>query len=239
MNYLTQCDDYRAGVKRGAGDWIGDILNTPFALFDVGKELIFGDLTVDKLLEAGLDGLVEDYEYVWDNKAAFSPFKKVCDQDVNELGYHMGKILLDVASAIVGGKLVSSLSKTKTGQKIISKVKGMSKIWTSADKYVGETATAIDAQIPGKVVNVNKITYRPDGTILTDFYIELDNTVIQVKAGTAKGLTSQITKTATGTSKEVIGYAPDLNPSSALVKNASKQGIKVFTSLDDLLNYLK
>ena len=140
MNYLTQCDDYRAGVKRGAGDWIGDILNTPFALFDVGKELIFGDLTVDKLLEAGLDGLVEDYEYVWDNKAAFSPFKKVCDQDVNELGYHMGKILLDVASAIVGGKLVSSLSKTKTGQKIISKVKGTSKAVTV--KY-GDEAVSI------------------------------------------------------------------------------------------------
>jgi len=35
----------------------------------------------------------------------------------------------------------------------------------------------------------------------------LDNTIIQVKAGTAKGLTSQITKTAAGTTKEVIGFA--------------------------------
>jgi N-acetylglucosamine-6-phosphate deacetylase len=66
----------------------------------------------------------------------------------------------------------------------------------------------------------------------------LDNIIIQVKAGTAKGLTSQITKTAAGTTKEVIGFAPELNPSSALVKNASKQGIKVFTSLEDLLEYL-
>jgi len=133
-----------------------------------------------------------------------------------------------IEGAIVGGALGS-----------IIKLEGTSKAWTSADKYVGETANAIEAKFPGKVADVNKISYRPDGTILTDFDIELDNTVIQVKAGTAKGLTSQITKTATGTSKEVIGYTPDLNPSSALVKNASKQGIKVFTSLDDLLNYLK
>jgi RHS repeat-associated protein len=110
--------------------------------------------------------------------------------------------------------------------------------FTSPDKYVGETANAIEAKYPGKVVDVNKITHRSDGTILTDFDIELNNIVIQVKAGTAKGLTSQITKTTTGTAKEVIGYAPDLSPSSALVKNANKQGIKVFTSLDDLLNYL-
>ena len=115
---------------------------------------------------------------------------------------------------------------------------GASKTWTSPDKYVGETANAIEARCPGKVVDVNKIVYRPDGTILTDFDIELDNIIIQVKAGTAKGLTSQITKTAAGTTKEVIGFAPELNPSSALVKNASKQGIKVFTSLEDLLEYL-
>ena len=118
-------------------------------------------------------------------------------------------------------------------------VKGTSKTWTSPDKYVGETANAIEARCPGKVVDVNKIVYSPDGTILTDFDIELDNIIIQVKAGTAKGLTSQITKTAAGTTKEVIGFAPELNPSSALVKNASKQGIKVFTSLEDLLEYLK
>jgi RHS repeat-associated protein len=111
--------------------------------------------------------------------------------------------------------------------------------WISSDKYVGQTANAIDAKYPGKVVDVNKIRYRPDGTRLTDFDIELDNVVIQVKSGSAKGLTRQIKMTVTGTSKEVIGYAPDLNPSSALVKDCKKQGIKVFTSLDNLLNYLK
>jgi RHS repeat-associated protein len=113
------------------------------------------------------------------------------------------------------------------------------KTWTSPDKYVGETANAIEAQYQGKVVNVNKPVYRSDGTLLTDFDIELDNIVIQVKSGGANRLTTQILRTAGGTTKEVIGFAPDLNPSSALVKNASKQGINVFTSLEDLLEYLK
>jgi hypothetical protein len=150
--------------------------------------------------------------------------------------------LYGMASSATGKTGLEALKgfnwKSRKGAVIIPGPKGTPKTWTSADKYVGETANAIEAKYPGKVVDINKITHRPDGTILTDFDIELNNTVIQVKAGTAKGLTSQITKTATGTAKEVIGYAPNLNPSSALVKNANKQGIKVFTSLDDLLNYL-
>jgi len=55
--------------------------------------------------------------------------------------------------------------------------------------------------------------HRTEGTILTDFDIELDNIVIQVKSGSGKGLTSQMIETATGTQKLVIRYTPDLNPS--------------------------
>ena len=158
-----------------------------------------------------------------------------------EYNKEISEIIVYGNVGMLGGAALGAVGKLVSP--IVGKIgslfgRGTGKTWTSADKYVGETANAIEAKYPGKVADVNKIAYRPDGTILTDFDILLDNTVIQVKAGTAKGLTSQITKTATGTSKEVIGYAPDLNPSSALVKNASKQGIKVFTSLEDLLNYL-
>lgn len=38
---------------------------------------------------------------------------------------------------------------------------------------------------------LNKVVYRPAGSILTDLDIELDNIVIQVKAGGGKGLTKQ------------------------------------------------
>jgi hypothetical protein len=113
-----------------------------------------------------------------------------------------------------------------------------SRTFTSTDKYVGETANAIEEHFPNRVVDVNLKMYRPDGSTLTDADIVLDNTIIQVKSGSGKGLTSQMIETSTGTSKTVIGYTPDLNPSSALVKGAEKAGYKVFTSWEDLLSYL-
>ena len=117
-------------------------------------------------------------------------------------------------------------------------VEGAGRTFTSADKYVGETANAIEAKYPGKVVDVNKIVKDSIGRILTDYDIELDNFIIQVKSGTAKGLTTQIQNTAASTGKTVIGYTPDLNPSSAVVKGVQKAGYNVFTTLKDLLNFL-
>jgi len=46
-------------------------------------------------------------------------------------------------------------------------------------------------------------------------------------------------ETATGTTKIVIGYAPDLNPSPALVKGAKNAGYEVFTTLDDLMRFIE
>jgi hypothetical protein len=111
--------------------------------------------------------------------------------------------------------------------------------YQSPDKCVGETANAIEAEFPGRVEAINRPVYRSDGSILTDLDIELDTTVIQVKTGTGKGLTSQMARTATGTSKTVIGYTPDLNPSSALVTGAKAAGYDVLTSLGDLLDFLR
>lgn len=42
-------------------------------------------------------------------------------------------------------------------------------------------ATQIEQRLPGRVASVNKVVYRPDGSILTDLDIELDNIVIQEK----------------------------------------------------------
>jgi RHS repeat-associated protein len=111
-----------------------------------------------------------------------------------------------------------------------------SRTFTSPDKYVGETANAIEAKYPGKVVGVNKVVKDSSGRILTDYDIELDNVIIQVKSGTAKGLTTQLGNTANTTDKTVIGYTPDLKPSSSVVKGGQKAGFDVYTNLDDLLN---
>lgn len=120
--------------------------------------------------------------------------------------------------------------------------------FTSPDKHVGEAATAIDAKFPGRVESVNKKAYRPDGSELTDFDIALkDNMVIQVKKDGARGLEGQIQRTSRdldsfGMNQEVIGYAPDLDltvkADRIRVANAEKQGIKIFTTEEDLLRYL-
>ncbi|OKP99460.1 hypothetical protein A3849_04430 [Paenibacillus sp. P46E] len=110
--------------------------------------------------------------------------------------------------------------------------------FTSTDKYVGETANAIEARYPGKVVDVNKKVYRPDGTPLTDYDIELDNAIIQVKQGGGKGATRQAINTATSTSKEVVVYLPDQSPNSAIVKGLQKEGFRVYTNQEELINYV-
>ena len=61
--------------------------------------------------------------------------------------------------------------------------------WTKkrVDKFVGETANAIDAKFPGKVVDVNVNVLKPSGKELAgEFDILLDDAVIQVKSGIIK-----------------------------------------------------
>ena len=77
-----------------------------------------------------------------------------------------------------------------------------------------------------------------DGRIITDLDIELDDIVIQVKSGSAKGLTSQMIRTAEATRKKVISYTPDISQASAVLRNARQNGYKTFTSIDDILEYL-
>ncbi|MDB2002839.1 hypothetical protein PM006_21775 [[Clostridium] symbiosum] len=109
--------------------------------------------------------------------------------------------------------------------------------WSSKDPLVGDVANAIDDTIPGKVSDVNRVIRDSDGRIITDLDIELDNAVIQVKSGGGKGLTTQLINTANATGKEAIGYVPDAKPS--IIKGAEANGFKVFTNLNELINYLK
>jgi len=112
------------------------------------------------------------------------------------------------------------------------------RVFTSDDPQVGETATAIDARFPGRVTDVNRIIFRPDGSRLTDFDIEMDTVVIQVKTRTAKRLLAQLRETATGTDRIVVGFAPDRHDNSAVVRGARAAGFHVFTTLEDLLDFL-
>ena len=123
MNYFTQTDDFLKGIVSGVGAWIKDIIQSPKALITIVKQLISGELSVNKLIKAGLEGMVEDVVYIAKHKSVFNPFKKVSNSEVKEIGKHTGKLIADVASAVIAGKLVSSFSKSKVGQKIIKKLK--------------------------------------------------------------------------------------------------------------------
>lgn len=118
-----------------------------------------------------------------------------------------------------------------------SSVPSTGRTFTSKDPLVGNLATNIDATHPGKVVAVNKIVKDPTtGKTITDFDIETDNAVIQVKSGGGKGLATQMKNTSTATSKEVIAYGPKLKPS--VIKSVEAAGYKVFTTEKKLINYL-
>lgn len=94
------------------------------AIYQLGKTIISGDLSISKLAKAGLHGLIDDFVYLQKNaNVPFKLFKTYSNKKVYRYGYHLGRATLDIASAIVGGKLATTFSKTKLGRKIVSKVK--------------------------------------------------------------------------------------------------------------------
>ncbi|MFT4624396.1 MAG: YD repeat-containing protein [Myxococcota bacterium] len=109
--------------------------------------------------------------------------------------------------------------------------------FSSSDPLVGDLANAIEDAYPGHVKGVNVPSTRADGSMATDFDIELDNAVIQVKSGGGKGLQGQISRTEGVTDKPVIGYGPDLKGS--VVKGAQGKGQLVTTSQDELIEVVK
>ncbi len=134
-------------------------------------------------------------------------------------------------------KEISGLFSGTSGSAGGSSISPTGRTFTSKDPLVGDLATNIDATHPGKVVAVNKIVKDPTtGKTITDFDIETDNAVIQVKSGGGKGLTTQMKNTSTATSKEVIAYGPKLKPS--VIKNVEEAGYKVFTTEKELIDYL-
>ena len=74
------------------------------------------------------------------------------------------------------------------------------------------------------------------GRMVTDFDIETQNAVIQVKTGKASGLGPQILRTQTVTGKVVIGYAPDA-PAASLAQ-WGRQGFIVTNNLQTPLDVL-
>ena len=142
---------------------------------------------------------------------------------------------------IVGAGVLSNAGRSlmshsgKTAGRSLA-VSPKSRVFTSSDPLVGDLATKIDKALPGSVNTINQVVKRADGTTLTDLDIVARGTVIQVKSGGAKGLVRQIQRTAAGTGKPTVGYAPTAKGS--VLRNAESQGVKIFTHAQDLINHL-
>jgi hypothetical protein len=218
--------------------------------------LISGEVTVQGVKnvmvamgKGAWDALSGDTRWVINNYFLFDPCHGMTKTEMRELARHTIGAIEEVAVVAGAVKAASAIVKVRRAAELARGVAALetevtatasitARTWSASGKYVAETANAIEASFPGRVQAVEQLVYRLDGSILTDFDIVLDNVVIQVKSGTGKTLTSQLIESATGTTKTVIGYTPNLNPSSALVKGCKAAGFEVFTSLDELLQFI-
>jgi len=95
-------------------------------------------------------------------------------------------------------------------------------LFTSKDPLVGELANTIESQFPGLVKGVNVPLRDAQGKLVTDADILLDNAVLQVKSGNARGLPGQLLRTESATDLPVIGFAP--NGRAGTLRAAEKNG---------------
>ncbi|MBP2281671.1 hypothetical protein H4W00_002484 [Psychrobacter sp. PL19] len=134
---------------------------------------------------------------------------------------------LEIVPAVALGSVKAGTNRLNNQNK--------NRTFESTDPHVADVANYIESKYPGLIKNVNVPVRRGDGSLITDADILLTNgTIIQIKSGGGKGLTSQIQRTETGTGAKTVGYGPDLKPS--IVKNG--QG-KVTKNIDELIEMVK
>ena len=146
------------------------------------------------------------------------------------------KTQLDTAKA---KRIVECLDDGMSVDDVVAEMKKLceGKVFYSKDPLVGELATEIEKNMPGRVKSVNKDIYRDDGSLWTDLDIELDSIVIQVKAGGGNRLLKQLIASQESTGKISVGYGPKLKP--YIIKSVEAQGFKVFTKIEDLLMFIQ
>ena len=149
------------------------------------------------------------------------------------LGDASGQLGGIVAEAGIGGGLSAALGR---GQKIVNIVAG-SRTFKSNDPLVADLANEIEAAYPGHVVGVNVPIHGPDGNVVTDADILLQNSILQVKSGGGKGLQRQLGVTEANTGMPTVGYGPNLKPS--VVRGIERDGGLVTTDKDVLIEAVK
>ena len=119
MNYLTQTGTLFRGILSGVVSEIAGLFNIQ-GYIDMAKAIFSGELKL-KTLFAGLAD--NHYVYVLMHLWVLNPFKSASNNDVTEMGKHIGGIVYDIASVLIGAaaaKVLSVLKTTKIGSKIAS-----------------------------------------------------------------------------------------------------------------------
>ena len=143
MNYLTQTGTLFRGILAGVVSEIAGLFNIQ-GYIDMAKAIFSGQLNL-KTLFAGLAD--NHYIYVLTHMQVLNPFKRASNKDVTAMGKHIGGIVYDIASVLIGvaaAKVLSILKTTRIGAKIastLSKVKG--KISSSLSKAKCKIQTKI------------------------------------------------------------------------------------------------
>lgn len=114
--------------------------------------------------------------------------------------------------------------------------RGTPRTFGSPDDHVADVANAVEAAMPGRVVDVNMHRVMSNG-LTREIDIDLGKIYVQVKGGAADGLTGRIAKTQQNAGRMTVGLAPEM--SDAAWKNAALQGMPVFRTADDLIAYVK
>jgi hypothetical protein len=181
---------------------------------------------------------------------------------VNEMSDHFHNALVETpelvaetlidATAVYGGvRGAFAVGKVaeNVGTRILvraPRIKTPATDWTkkAVDKFVGETANAIDAKFPGKVVDINLNVLKPSGKELAgEFDILLDDVVIQVKSGKAREIVGQMhnsTQEALAVSGKknyrVFGYAPE--QSNGYIRVQQYHKVSITNDIEELLEWI-
>ncbi len=104
----NQWDDLLGGAISGVGDEfklpklseIGDAIT---GLYDLVVAVTSGDIGMEQLAEIGLDAVFGDFVYLKDNWNIISDKNKYSNAEINQFGFHSGKVLTQVVGLVAGG----------------------------------------------------------------------------------------------------------------------------------------
>ena len=97
-------------------------------LINLAVEISNSDITLEELLDLGIEGLTEDIRYVMGHSYVEDCKTKVTNEEVFWYEYHKMGIAIGVLGSLIGGEYIAAkaakiLSKFKTGQKILKAAK--------------------------------------------------------------------------------------------------------------------